>query len=148
MCLILDPAYPSPLNTAWPSQPPAPACAQTAIKRVLKSWRAERVFTEGALGEIESALGVVDDMMMADGGDDAEPVLADDVIAQAPAGPTSTAAELRPDPRTTAAAAALPPPALLPAPECALASLSDSTCPQSVRASQINTISVPLPCCN
>ena len=90
---------------------------QTAIKRVLKSWRAERVFTEGALGEIESALGVVDDIT-ADGGEDAEFALADAVIAQPPAGPASppAAANLMPDVQT---AAALPPPALLPAPECA-----------------------------
>ena len=33
---------------------------------MLKSWRAEHVFTDGALGEIESALGVVEEEMAAE----------------------------------------------------------------------------------
>ena len=79
---------------------------QTAIKRVLKSWRAERVFTEGALGEIESALGVADDVMADDGGEDAADIAA---VAEAPAGPA--------DPPAVAELPA-PPPAPLPAMEC------------------------------
>ena len=114
---------------------------QTAIKRVLKSWRAERVFTEGALGEIESALGVVDDMMMAaDGGEDAAPALPDfEVMAQPPAG-RALSPPAAAHPQTDVwAAAALPPPALLPAPECAAGSLTCDLLPRSRMGDRIYT---------
>ncbi len=63
-------------------------------------------------------------MMAADDGEDAAPALPDfEVMAQPPAGPAlpPAAAHLMPDVQT---AAALPPPALLPAPECVADSLT------------------------
>ena len=82
---------------------------QDAIKRVLKSWRAEHVFTEGALGEIESALGVVDEEMAAAAADAAEAEVA--ARASAPAGPAQLAAVELPVPAQPAFAELHPAPA-------------------------------------